>query len=241
MSAVDIPLAGEAETPHTAPARLVVEHASFAYDPARRDAPHFSLEPVSFQARRGEMVMIVGPNASGKTTLLRLLSGVLRPLGGRVELDGAEVARLDPRTRAQRIAMVQQESPLVFPVHAAEYVLQGRYPYSRRLHFPKEEDQEMAMRALDPSEDAGQRAEVLSVIAGGRGDEPPSDAPHDPAGPGVDQGLIGQRHAAPHAGAPPPLLVVAGRHHLLAGRVGVGCGRVPALFQEESPPPPYLG
>jgi iron complex transport system ATP-binding protein len=149
MSAVDIPLEGAATTARTGPARLVVEHASFAYDPERREGPQFSLEPVSFQAQRGEMVMIVGPNASGKTTLLRLLSGVERPLGGRVELDGAEVARLDPRTRAQRIAMVQQESSLVFPLRAVEYVLQGRHPYSRRLHFPKEEDRELAMRALE--------------------------------------------------------------------------------------------
>ena len=163
MSAVDIPLAGEAETPHTAPARLVVEHASFAYAPARRDAPHFALEPVRFQARRGEMVMIVGPNASGKTTLLRLLSGVLRPLGGRVELDGAEVARLDPRTRAQRIAMVQQESLLVFPLRAVEYALQGRYPYSRRLQFPTEGARALAVPA------AGEVGRGRGVGSGGEG------------------------------------------------------------------------
>jgi iron complex transport system ATP-binding protein len=90
-----------------------------------------------------------GPNASGKTTLLRLLSGVLRPLAGRVELDGAEVSRLEPRTRARRIAVVQQESPLVFPLRAVEYVLQGRYPYSRRLHFPSEDDLELVLRALE--------------------------------------------------------------------------------------------
>jgi iron complex transport system ATP-binding protein len=167
MNAVDIPLAGEAEARRTEPARLVVEHASYAYDPERRDAPNFSLEPVSFQARRGELLMIVGPNASGKTTLLRLLSGVLRPLAGRVELDGAEVARLDPRTRAQRIAMVQQESPLVFPVRAAEYVLQGRYPYSRRLHFPKEEDQELAMRALEQVGGAHLAERWMQELSGG--------------------------------------------------------------------------
>jgi len=167
MSAVGVPLAGEEEASRTEPARLVVEHASYAYDAGRRDAPRFSLEPVSFQARRGEMAMIVGPNASGKTTLLRLLSGVLRPLAGRVELDGAEVSRLDPRTRAQRIAVVQQESPLVFPVRAAEYVLQGRYPYSRRLHFPTEGDQELAMRALEQVSGAHLAERWMQELSGG--------------------------------------------------------------------------
>ncbi|HEV2387527.1 MAG TPA: ABC transporter ATP-binding protein [Candidatus Acidoferrales bacterium] len=130
------------------PPRLLVEHASFAYGAGRR-TPQFTLEPVSFRAKRGELVSIVGPNASGKTTLLRLLSGVLRPLAGRVELDGVEVSRLDGRTRARRIAVVQQESPLVFPVHGIEYVLQGRYPYTRRLHFPHEDDLALAARALE--------------------------------------------------------------------------------------------
>jgi ABC-type cobalamin/Fe3+-siderophores transport system ATPase subunit len=128
--------------------RLLVEHASFAYHAGRRN-PQFTLEPVSFRAAPGEVVTIVGPNASGKTTLLRLLSGILRPLAGHVELEGVEVGRLDPRTRARRIAMVQHESPLVFPVRAIEYVLQGRHPYSRHLRFPSEGDLGLATRALE--------------------------------------------------------------------------------------------
>jgi iron complex transport system ATP-binding protein len=44
---------------------------------------------------------------------------------------------------------VQQESPLVFPVRAIEYVLQGRYPYSRRLRFPNEDDMGLAIQALE--------------------------------------------------------------------------------------------
>lgn len=128
--------------------RVVVEQASYAYHAGHR-VPQFTLEPVSFHVRRGELLTIVGPNGSGKTTLLHLLSGLLRPLAGRVELEGTDVSRLDGRTRARRIAMVQQESPLVFPVRAIEYVLQGRYPYSRNLRFPNEDDLALAMRALD--------------------------------------------------------------------------------------------
>lgn len=149
MSEAGAPLSAEMAAPSPAATPwLLAEGASYAYGAGKRTAG-FALEPVSFRARRGELVTIVGPNASGKTTLLRMLSGVLRPLAGRVELDGTEVSRLDPRTRARRIAVVQQESPLIFPVQGVEYVLQGRYPYSRRLHFPNEDDFELALRALD--------------------------------------------------------------------------------------------
>jgi iron complex transport system ATP-binding protein len=135
--------------PHeAAPVRLNVEQASYAYTGEDHDAPLFTLEATSFQGRQREVVSILGPNASGKSTLLRLISGTLAPLSGRVQLDGFETSRLDPRTRAQRIAVVQQESSLLFPARAWEYVLQGRYPHGRALRFETPEDCSIAENAL---------------------------------------------------------------------------------------------
>ena len=128
--------------------RLRVEQASFAYSATDRSAPAFSLGPISFEAHRREMVSILGPNASGKSTLLRLIAGVLRPLSGRIEVDGAEVTALEMRLRAQRIALVSQESELLFPLRVWEYVLQGRYPYGRRLRFESSDDCVLAGNAL---------------------------------------------------------------------------------------------
>ena len=108
--------------------RLNVEQASYAYSASAQSAPTFTLGATSFQARERELVAILGPNASGKSTLLRLISGTIAPLSGRVELDGEETSRLDVRTRAQRIAVVHQESPIVYPALAGDFVLQGRYP-----------------------------------------------------------------------------------------------------------------
>ncbi len=95
--------------------RLKVEQVSYAYSATDRSAPKFTLGPVTFEARQREIVAILGPNASGKSTLLRLLAGLVKPLSGRVEVDGAEAGDLDLRTRAQKIALVQQESELIFP------------------------------------------------------------------------------------------------------------------------------
>ncbi len=128
--------------------RLKVEQASFAYAATDKSAPTFTLGPVSFEARQHELIAILGPNASGKSTLLGLLAGMHAPLAGRIALDGTEVSKLDARARAQRIALVQQESELLFPLRVWEYVLQGRYPYGRRLRFESEEDCLMAGNAL---------------------------------------------------------------------------------------------
>jgi iron complex transport system ATP-binding protein len=133
---------------HSPHLRINVEQASYAYSPRKKAAPLFTLEATTFQAREREFVAILGPNASGKSTLLRLIAGAIAPLSGRVELDGFETCHLDVRTRAQRIALVQQESPLIFPIRAGDYVLQGRHPHGRSLWFERDEDFAIAESAL---------------------------------------------------------------------------------------------
>jgi iron complex transport system ATP-binding protein len=133
------------ETPHV---RINVEQASYTYSARKQAAPLFTLEATTFQAREREFVAILGPNASGKSTLLRMIAGSIAPLSGRVELDGFKTSQLEARTRAQRIALVQQESPLVFPIRAGDYVLQGRHPHGRSLWFERDEDFSIAESAL---------------------------------------------------------------------------------------------
>lgn len=141
------PNLGEAPRPGN-DVRLSVEQVSYAYSANPSQAPLFTLEANSFQARPGEIVAILGPNASGKSTLLKIIAGALEPLSGRVLLDGFVTHTLAPRARAQRIAMVQQESPLLFPSRAWEFVLQGRHPYGRSLRFENENDLLIARNAL---------------------------------------------------------------------------------------------
>jgi iron complex transport system ATP-binding protein len=128
--------------------RLSVEQVSYAYSPNPSQAPLFTLEANSFQARPGEIVAILGPNACGKSTLLKLVAGTLAPLSGRVLLNGVVTHTLSPRDRGQRIAMVQQESPLLFPSRAWEFVLQGRHSYRSSLSFESDEDIAIARNAL---------------------------------------------------------------------------------------------
>ncbi len=141
------PLPGDAARA-SSEVRLSVEQVSYAYAPNPSQAPLFTLEALSFQAKPGELVAILGPNASGKSTLLKLISGALHPLSGRIFLNGFATHSLPVKTRAQRIALVQQESQLLFPSRAWEFVLQGRHPYAGGLRFESEEDVIIAGNAL---------------------------------------------------------------------------------------------
>lgn len=147
--------------------RLSVEQVSYAYSANPAQAPLFTLEANSFQARPGEIVAILGPNASGKSTLLKLIAGTLEPLSGRVLLNGFVTYSLAPRMRAQRIAVVQQESPLLFPAPAWEFVLQGRHPYGRSLRFENEDDLLIARNALAQVGAEHLSERLMSQISGG--------------------------------------------------------------------------
>ncbi|HEY6263775.1 MAG TPA: ABC transporter ATP-binding protein [Candidatus Acidoferrum sp.] len=147
--------------------RLSVEQVSYAYSANPSQAPLFTLEATSFQAKPGEIVAILGPNASGKSTLLQLIAGVLAPLSGRILLDGFVTHSLTPKTRAQRIAVVQQESRLLFPARAWEFVLQGRHAHRRALRFESEDDIIIAKNALAQVGAADLSDRWMDQISGG--------------------------------------------------------------------------
>jgi len=74
-----------------------------------------ALESVTFGIERGELVGLIGPNGSGKTTLVNILSGHLRPDGGRVELDGRRIDGLRPEILARRGVLRTFQLTRVFP------------------------------------------------------------------------------------------------------------------------------
>ena len=147
--------------------RLAVEQVSYAYSANPTQAPLFTLEATSFQARPGEIVAILGPNASGKSTLLQLIAGVLSPLSGRILLNGFLIHSLSPRTRAQRIAMVQQESRLLFPARVWEFVMQGRHAHGRSLRFESHTDMQIVQDALMHVGAADLSDRLMDQISGG--------------------------------------------------------------------------
>ena len=106
------------------------------------------LQDVAFEVAAGQFFIIIGPNGSGKTPLLKLLVGLLPLKRGRIELLGNSITRYSARSLAQRIAYVPQSVPVEFPFSVTEVVLMGRAPHLGLLGFEGVRDLEIARQAM---------------------------------------------------------------------------------------------
>ncbi|MEM9267663.1 MAG: ABC transporter ATP-binding protein [Pseudomonadota bacterium] len=86
------------------------------------------LDDINLEVPPGSVLAIVGPNGAGKSTLLNLLSGVIAPSRGTVELDGQNLASLTPNQRARKIAVVGQRAEPDGRLPLLDYVALGQMP-----------------------------------------------------------------------------------------------------------------
>ena len=103
---------------------LELRDLSFAY-PAGRPL----IAGLSFTFRSGGICAVLGPNGTGKTTLLKLLLGILKPSSGEMLLSGMPIGRMTAQRRARKLAYIPQDVSLRFPLSVFEFVLLGRKPW----------------------------------------------------------------------------------------------------------------
>jgi sodium transport system ATP-binding protein len=84
---------------------IVAEHLRKTFPGKDKAAPVVAVDDVGFEARDGEITGLLGPNGAGKTTTLRMLYTLMRPEGGRVLVDGADVA-LDPEVARRALGVL---------------------------------------------------------------------------------------------------------------------------------------
>jgi iron complex transport system ATP-binding protein len=108
-----------------------VQSLRFQYHLLSQGHANWVLDGLTFDVDAGEILGIVGPNGSGKTSLLKLLAKVLRPHVGDMALFGRDLGTMPQVEVARIVAFVPQESPQIFSFTVMETVLMGRYPHHR--------------------------------------------------------------------------------------------------------------
>ena len=121
--------------------RLSAEHLTFGYRRERR-----ILDDVSLRVAPGEVLGLLGPNGTGKTTLIKCIAQLLRPQGGTIRVDDVNLAALSAGEIAKRIAYVPQYTNAAFGMTALQAVLMGRLPYAG--HRYRAEDERIAFDVI---------------------------------------------------------------------------------------------
>ena len=125
------------------------------------------LDDVDVTLAPGRITALVGPNGSGKSTLLRALSRILRPSGGRIVLDGEDIATLPTRDVAKRLALLPQRTETMSGVTVGALVELGRQPHLSRFGGLRASDREAIAWALDVTDAAQHVDRLVDTLSGG--------------------------------------------------------------------------
>lgn len=106
------------------------------------------LKNFSLTIEAGEFFGIIGPNGSGKTTILKIMAGLLKPQNGEVLIMGKDIIQIKRNDIAKTIGFVPQENFFAFEFSVLDVVLWGRNPYLKRFESPKRIDFDKVIQAL---------------------------------------------------------------------------------------------
>jgi iron complex transport system ATP-binding protein len=141
-------------------ALLAVEGVSFSH------GSRSVLDSVSFRAKEGEFLALLGINGSGKSTLLDIISGFRKPEAGSVTICGRSQEQWRRREMAQRVGHLPQSIHADLPFTAEQLVGMGRYPHTDRW-FESEEDHRHIRAAMERTSCWPQRHRAFGSLSGG--------------------------------------------------------------------------
>ena len=157
----------------TSPLRVYEVRSLFFRYGGVRSGGQWVLSNVNLHVEAGEMLGIVGPNGSGKTSLLRLLAKLVRPQMGDIALYGQSLERTAQNEVARQVAFVPQDNQPTFPFTVAETVLMGRFPHRHRspwgygFGWDSREDCAIAWQAMTTMDVADLSERSIMDLSGG--------------------------------------------------------------------------
>jgi iron complex transport system ATP-binding protein len=123
---------------------------------------------LSMTIRSGRITAVVGPNACGKSTLLRALARILTPSQGSVVLDGEAIHRLPTREVARKLGLLTQSPVVPDGILVADLVARGRAPHQRALQQWSERDETAVVSALEATETLDLAQRPVDELSGGQ-------------------------------------------------------------------------
>lgn len=126
------------------------------------------IHSLDLEVRRGDFMVIVGPNGCGKSTLLKALARVNRPTAGHVQLDGQDVHRARGRDIARRVSLLPQSAAAPEGITVAELVARGRHPHHTLLRQWSPDDERAIAAALERTHLTDLADTAVDTLSGGQ-------------------------------------------------------------------------
>ncbi|MFT3952542.1 MAG: ABC transporter ATP-binding protein [Oscillospiraceae bacterium] len=133
----------------------------------RKGAETSVIGGVNLTLEKGALLMLLGANGCGKTTLFRTILGFQKPLAGRVFIDGAPVGGIARATLSRLVSYVPQEHAPPFPYTVMQMVLMGRGAYVPMFSQPGAEDEALSAQALEQVGALHLAERIYTEISGG--------------------------------------------------------------------------
>lgn len=146
----------------SSPARLRADNVTLAYD------QRVISERLTVQIPDQSFTVIVGPNACGKSTLLRSLSRLLKPVAGSVILDGKAISSYRAKEAARIVGLLPQSSIAPDGITVADLVARGRYPHQGLIRQWSQADDEAVETAMQVTKVADLRTRHVDELSGGQ-------------------------------------------------------------------------
>jgi iron complex transport system ATP-binding protein len=125
------------------------------------------LDDITLEMNSGELVVLLGANGAGKSSVLRSALGLAPVLSGESMIDGQLVTKLSPGDRAKRVAYLPQKRPMAWPVKVFDVVSLGRYAYGVNLGRLKGDDLDLVESAIDNCGLTQLRNRRMDTLSGG--------------------------------------------------------------------------
>ncbi|MGF0172590.1 ABC transporter ATP-binding protein [Streptomyces sp. Marseille-Q5077] len=142
--------------------RLSADNVTLAYD------QRVIAEQLSVEIPDNSFTVIVGPNACGKSTLLRALSRMLKPSQGRVLLDGSVIQSMPAKKVARTLGLLPQSSIAPDGITVADLVGRGRYPHQGILRQWSTEDERVVQESMEQTGVAELADRYVDELSGGQ-------------------------------------------------------------------------
>ena len=140
---------------------LRIEDLSLSYG----DKP--VVQNLNLKVKKGQVVSIIGPNASGKSSILKSIAGIIKPVSGKIFIEEKDISKMDSKKLAQKVSILLQQNKNPDDMSIEELVYFGRYPHKKWFEAFEASDQKIIEEAMKLTNTFALRDKTLETLSGG--------------------------------------------------------------------------